>query len=360
MRITSPFRKASGPLAGIDIGASAIKLVQLAGDRTSGTYAVECCAWTPTPRGAIKDGAIVDVDAIAAAIRRLLRSSHSNAKRVALAIPASAVISRELTLPADLSEREMEVQVEFEANQYVPFAADQVNLDFCVLGPSKSSAHDVDLLMVASRREKVEDLQSVADEVGVVLEVVDVDALAAQRALAHVDGGQGTADGDGPRVALLDMNAASTVLRVLQGDKLLHERELLIGGHNLTQDLARHYSLSEEEAETRKCQGDLPADYATVVLAPFLAQAAQEVNNAIQLFFTRTSYRSIDKIWLAGGSAIPAGLASAVQAASGFDCQVVYPFAGMPVGEELAAGTFAREAPRYLTACGLAMRRFLA
>lgn len=359
MRITSPFKKTPGPLAGIDIGASAIKLVQLARDRGSGTYTVARCAWVPTPRAAIKDGAIVDVDAVAAAIQRLLRSSRSNVKRAAFAIPAAAVIRRELVLPADLSEREMELQVEFEANQYVPFAADEVNLDFCVLGPNKSSAEDVDVLLVASRRERVEDLQAVAEAAGVTLEVVDVDALAAQRALTHLDGAP-TAGEEGPAVALLDMKAGSSMLRVLRGDKLLHERELLIGGHGLTQEVARHYGLTEEEAETRKCQGDLPEDYAAAVLAPFLARAAQEVSNAIQLFFTRTSYRTIDKIWLAGGGALPEGLAGAVQGASGFPCQLVYPFAGMPVEDDLADGAFARQAPRYLTACGLALRRFSA
>lgn len=335
-----------------------MKLVELRIDAPTSTWTLERCAIEPLPRGAINDGNLVDVDKIADVVRDLIRRSESAAKRITLAIPSGAVISREVMLPANLNDREIELQVEAEANQYVPFPLDEVNLDFCVLGPSKSSPADVDVAMVAARREKVAALQAVADGAGVALSVLDVDAFAARRALLRAAAGlQGVAPG--AVVVLLDLRGTSTMLRVLRADKLLYERELLLGGHALTQDIARQYDLGDEEAERRKCAGDLPADYAGTVRALFAERMAQEIRAALGLFFTSTSFRAVDAVLLSGGGASLEGLVDAVQAACAAPCHVVNPFAGMDLGEARVADVLAGQAPRYLTACGLAMRRFL-
>lgn len=316
---------------------------------------LERCATEPLPRGCVNDGLIVDTGAVAGAVQRILRQSRSRAKRAVLAIPVGAVISREITLPASLNEREMEEQVEAEASQYVPFALDEINLDFCVLGASKSSDEEVDVMMVASRRERVDALQSIAEEAGVELEAIDVDAFAARRALerftAPIFGGEAL-------LALLDVRGGASALRVLRGDKVLHERELLIGGDSLSQEIARYYGISVEEAEAHKCRGDLPEDPRDGVLSRFAVDFAQEVESALHLFFTSTTYTEVDGVLLSGGGAVAGGMCNAVQAATGFSCQVVDPFHGMTLSAA-AASHLGANAPRYLTACGLAMRRFV-
>lgn len=353
----SLFRRAAAPLAGIDIGETSVKLVELRMDAPVSAWTLERCAIELLPPGAIHDGNLVDVNAVANAVRRVLRRDVGVTRRITLALPSGAVISREVTLPANLNEREMELQIEAEANQYVPFPLDEVNLDFCVLGPSKSSPGDVDVAMVAARREKVDRLQAVADGAGVTLEVLDVDAFAARRALTRAASGlPGVAPG--AVVVLLDLRRASTMLRVLRDDKLLYERELLLGGQALTQDIAHQYSLAEDEAEQRKCTGDLPPDYADSVHAAFLSRMAQEITGALGLFFTSTSFSRVDVVLLSGGGASLAGLPDAVQAACDALCHVVNPFAGMEMTGPLAADARTSQAPRYLTACGLAMRRF--
>ncbi|MFN7855301.1 MAG: type IV pilus assembly protein PilM, partial [Acidovorax sp.] len=161
----SLFSRQSAPLLGIDISSSSVKLVELGRDK-AGALVLERCAIEPLERGWITDGNIEKFDEVADALRRLVKKSGTRTKNVAMALPPSAVITKKITLPGGMSERELEVQVESEANQYIPFSLDEVSLDFCVMGPSNSSPGDVDVLIAASRKEKVQDRQGLAEAAG--------------------------------------------------------------------------------------------------------------------------------------------------------------------------------------------------
>ena len=138
------------PVIGLDISSSSVKLVELGRNR-SGDLVLERCAIEPLERGWITDGNIEKFDEVAEAIRRVVRKSGSKTRNVALALPASAVITKKIVLPGGLSDKELEAQVESEANQYIPFSLDEVSLDFCVIGPSANSAGDAEVLIAASR-----------------------------------------------------------------------------------------------------------------------------------------------------------------------------------------------------------------
>ena len=140
---------------------------------------------------------------------------------------------------------------------------------------------------------------------------------------------------------------------------MLYEREQAFGGAQLTQQIVRQYGFSMEEAESKKRSGDMPEDYAVAVLRPFVESLAQEIGRALQYFFTSTPHHQIDHILLAGGSAPLPGLTEAVAQQSSFACRVVNPFDGMGISGSIRMKKMAREAPSYLTSCGLAMRRFL-
>ena len=149
----SLFSRQAAPLLGIDISSSSVKLVEL-GKNKAGGLVLERCAIEPLERGWITDGNIEKFDEVAEAVRRVVKKSGTRTKNVALALPSSAVITKRITLPGGMTEQELEVQVESEANQYIPFSLDEVSLDFCVIGPSKNSPGDIDVLIAASRREK--------------------------------------------------------------------------------------------------------------------------------------------------------------------------------------------------------------
>ena len=351
------FSRQSAPLIGVDISSSSVKLVELDRDK-SGTLVLERCAIEPLERGWIVDGNIEKFDEVAEAVRRLVKKSGTRTKNVALALPPSAVITKRIILPGGLSDLELEVQVESEANQYIPFSLDEVSLDFCVIGPSANSTGDVDVLIAASRKEKVQDRQGLAEAAGLKPVVVDVESYASRLAtsrLIHALPNHGA----GMLVAVFEVGAFTTSMQVLRGEDVLYERDQAFGGAQLTQLIVRQYGFSHEEAEAKKRSGELPDDYASAVLAPFVESMAQEIGRALQFFFTSTPHNRIDQVLLAGGSAALPGLIEAVSQQSTFSCAVLNPFEGMEMGSAVRLKKMVREAPSYLTSCGLAMRRFL-
>ena len=344
-------------MIGLDISSSSAKLVELGQDR-SGNLTLERCGIEPLERGWISDGNIEKFDEVVEATRRLVGKSGTKAKHVAMALPASMVISKKIILPGGLSEREMEVQVESEANQYIPFSLDEVSLDFCVVGPSTTSAGDVEVVIAASRKEKVEDRQGLAEAAGLVPVVLDVESyasrLAASRVIGRLPGG-----GVDALIALFEIGAMTSTMQVLRNDDLIYERDQVFGGAQLTQMLVRQYGFTQDEAETKKRAGELPDDYGTMVLQPYVESLAQELERALKFFFTSTPHHRVDYVLLAGGTASLPGLTEVVTRLTSFPCQVVNPFDGMDVARTVREKRMQREAPSYLTACGLAMRRFL-
>lgn len=353
----SLFGRQVAPLLGIDISSSSVKLVELSREK-SGGYVLERCMMEPLEKGWIIDGNIEKFDEVADAVKRLIKRCGSRTKNVAMALPASAVITKRIVLPGGLSDQELEVQVESEANQYIPFSLEEVSLDFCVIGPSLSSQGDVDVLIAASRKEKVQDRQGLAEAAGLKPVVLDVESfasrLAAGRLIEQLPG-----QGAGLMVALFEVGSMTTSLQVLKDGEVLYERDQAFGGAQLTQLIVRQYGFSPEEAESKKRSGELPDDYASSVLRPFVESVAQEIGRALQFFFTSTPFNRVDHILLAGGSAALPGLAEAVTQQTSFACSVVNPFEGMQIQDSVRLKKMAREAPAYLTACGLAMRRFL-
>src|SRR3954466_7486960 len=169
----------------MDISSSSVKLVELGRD-ASGALVLERCAIEQLERGWITDGNIEKFDEVAEAVRRLVKKSGTRTKNVALALPPSAVITKKIILPGGMSEQELEIQVEAEANQYIPFSLDEVSLDFCVVGPSSNSSGDVEVLIAASRREKVQDRQGLAEAAGLKPMIIDVESYSSRLACSRL------------------------------------------------------------------------------------------------------------------------------------------------------------------------------
>lgn len=354
--LRSLFSQQLAPMLGLDVSASSVKLVELGQDK-SGNLILECCAIVPLERGWINDGNIEKFDEVAEALRRLIKKSGTKTKNVAMALPPSAVITKKIVLPGGMTDHDLEMQVESEANQYIPFPLDEVSLDFCILGPSANATGDVDVLIAASRREKVQDLQGLAEAAGLKPVIVDVKSyasrLAASRLIASMP------DHSAERiVALFEVGSLTTSMQVIRNDEVLYDRDQAFGGAQLTQLIVRQYGFSPEEAETKKCSGDLPEDYRSTVLQPFIESLVQEIGRALQFFFTSTTHNKVDLVMLAGGSASLPGLTAMVTKQSGFACMVANPFEGMRIAERVGQKKMLLEAPSYLTACGLALRRF--
>ncbi|HET8869529.1 pilus assembly protein PilM [Aquabacterium sp. NJ1] len=346
------------PMIGLDISSSSVKLVELS-QSASGEYILDRFASEPFEKGWIADGQIEKFDEVAEAVRKVVNKSGTRTKHAAMAMPQSAVITKKIMLPAGLREEEMEMQVEAEANQYIPFSLDEVSLDFCVVGPSPTSAGDVEVLIAASRKDRVQDRQGLAEAAGLKPAILDIESyasrLAMQRLIAALPG-----EGKDALVALFEIGAENTSLKVLRDDELLYDRDQAFGGAQLSQLISRQYGFSFEEAEQKKLSGDLPEDFQSTILGPFVDSLSQEIGRALQYFFTSTPHHKVHYVMLAGGTATLPGLKDRVTELTGFASMVVNPFEGMKLGSAVRESKLRREAPAYLTACGLAMRRFLA
>ncbi|RZT95111.1 pilus assembly protein PilM [Rivibacter subsaxonicus] len=351
------FGRKQAALVGLDISSSSVKLVEL-GQAASGEYVLERFATESFEKGWIQDGQIEKFDEVADAVRRVVAKSGTKSKRVAMAMPQSAVITKKIMLPAGLRDEELELQVESEANQYIPFSLDEVSLDFCVVGPSPTSVGDVEVLIAASRKDRVQDRQGLAEAAGLKPVVLDVESHASRLAMSRVIAGLPNGGADA-LVALFEIGAETTSLKVLRDEEMLYDRDQAFGGSQLTQLISRQYGFSFEEAEQKKLANDLPEDYEPSLLVPFVDSLSQEIGRALQYFFTSTPHHKVHYVMLGGGTATLPGLKERVTELTGFASMVVNPFDGMKLGSAVRESKLRREAPAYLTACGLAMRRFL-
>ena len=355
VNLGSLFGQSSPPLIGLDVSTSSVRLVELS-QLGKGELRLERYASEPLPRGAVVDGNIENLEQVSEAVRRVWKKSGTRIKLAALGMPPASVITKKIILPAGLSEDQLEVQVESEASQYIPFALDEVSLDFDVIGPAANSPDDIEVMLAASRKEKVEDRVALAEAAGLAAVVMDIESYAARSALDRVTALMPQA-GVGQIVALFQVGAQVTHISVMLDGDTIYEREQPFGGNQLTQDIVRAYGLSFEEAEARKRAGDLPENYQAELLTPFLENAALEVTRAIQFFYTSTPYTRIDQLFLAGGCALMPGLLDIVASRTRISSAVVSPFKGMQLGSGVRESQLRTEAPAYLVACGLAMRK---
>nr|WP_312514361.1 pilus assembly protein PilM [Massilia sp.] len=352
INLGSLFGRSTPPMVGLDISTSGVRLVELA-DAGKGVVRLERYATEALPRGAVVDGNIENLEQVTDAVRRVWKKSGTRARHVALGMPPAAVITKKIILPAGLSEDQLEVQVESEASQYIPFALDEVSLDFDVIGAAPNSAEDMEVMLAAARREKVEDRVAIAEASGLIATVMDIESYAARSALEHA-----VMPRAGQITALFQIGAQATHVSVLVGADTVYEREQPFGGNQLTQDIVRAYGMAFEEAETRKKANDLPENYGPDVLAPFLENAALEITRAIQFFYTSTPYTRIDGLYLAGGCALLPGLLDIVASRTRINTALVAPFDGMQFGPSVREHQLRQEGPAFLVACGLALRRF--
>jgi type IV pilus assembly protein PilM len=352
----SIFNPKARPLIGLDISSYAVKMVELS-DPGKGELRVEHYAMETLPRDAVADGNISNLEMVAETILRCWRRMGTSTKYVALALPTAAVITKKIVLPANLREQEMEVQVENEANQYIPFALEEVNLDFQVIGPVSAGEDEVEVLLAASRKEKVEDRVACAEASALKPLVMDVDSYAAQAAFELVVKHIAGLNVDSV-VALVDVGANVMNVTMLKDMQPIYSREQAFGGFQLTQDIMRTYGMNVDEAETAKRNNSLPENYEPEILRPFMENLAVEVTRALQFFFSSTPYSQIHHIVLAGGCAMIPGIDELVSNRTQVATSIANPFVGMALASGIRQKQLVQDAPSLLVACGLALRRF--
>jgi len=348
------FTPKSAPLIGVDVSSTAVKVLQLSQAGTR--YRVEHYAVEPLPPNAVVEKNIVEVEAVGEAVRRAVARSGSKIKHASAAVAGSAVITRTITMPAELGEDDLESQVQAEANQYIPYPIEEVSLDFEVLGAVRDNPEMVQVLLAASRTENVDMRVAALDMGGLTAKVIDVEAFAMENAFGLI-ADQLSVSRDSV-IALVDIGATMTTLIVLRRQRSIYSREQVFGGKQLTDEIMRRYGLSYEEAGLAKRQGGLPESYEIEVLEPFKEAVIQQVSRLLQFFYASSEHSKVDQVVLAGGSAAIAGLSEMIEEQLGVPCCVANPLASMALAPKVSPQALAQDAPALMIACGLALRSF--
>ncbi len=342
-------------LLGIDISTAAVKLLELS--RVGSRYRVESYAVAPLPPDAVVDKNIAKVEAIGNVIKAVIKQSGTRLKHAAVAVPGSAVIAKVISMPASLSEDELEAQLELEADQYIPYALDEVSLDFVVQGATEKNPEMVDVLLVASRKENVGDRVAALELAGLKAEIVDVESYALEHSCALILD-QLFERGMDQAIAIADVGATMTTLNVIHNRRIIYTREQGFGGKQLTEEIQRRYGLSHEEAGLAKKHGGLPDNYSPEVLEPFKNALAQQIGRSLQFFLSSSAHRSVEHILLAGGCASIPGIDRYVEDNQGIPTSVANPFVNMTLSPRVKPQSLSNDAPALMTACGLALRSF--
>lgn len=349
------FSKKKPPLLGVDISSSAVKVLELS--KSGDSFRVERYAVEPLPQNAVVEHKITEVEPVAEAVERAIKRSGTRYKHVAVAVPAASVITKTIKMPAAMADNERQAQIEMEADHYIPYPLDEVNLDFCVLGASESNPDEVDVLMAACRKEVVDDYLAVIQTSGLIPSVVDIETYAMESAYgllaAHMPGG-----GLEKTLAMLDVGATTTNINVVHNNRSVYTRDHVFGGRQLTEEIQRRYGLSYEEAGLAKKQGGLPDNYQTDVLRPFMEAMCQEIMRALQFFYSASPFNSVDQIVMAGGCAQIAGIDELVAARIGVPAIVANPFASMSLNSRIKPQLLSNDAPSLMICTGLALRSF--
>jgi type IV pilus assembly protein PilM len=332
------------PLLGLDISTTAVKLLELSqsSGKSGASFRVESYGVEPLPPNAVVEKNIADVEAVGETLAKVVQKSGTKAKRAAVAVSGSAVITKVIAMPASLSDAEMETQIQLEADQYIPYPLEEVNIDFQVLGPSDKNPDLMEVLLAASRSENVDDRVAALELAGLTAAVVDVEAYAMENACTR----------------LLEQFPEGGSEQTVAVAKTIYTREQNFGGRQLTEEIQRRYGLSREEAGMAKRQGGLPDNYGPEVLEPFKEAMAQQINRSLQFFYSSSAYNSVDHIILAGGTASIPGVDELVEDRIGIPCTIANPFANMSVAAQVKPQRLSNDAPALMIAVGLALRAF--
>ena len=345
----------SKAVVGLDIGSSAVKAVEL---KLAGKgFKVTAFASEPVPPDSIVDGAIIDGTAVADAIRRLFQNKAFKAKEVAASLSGNAVIVKKISLPV-MTEAELAESIYWEAEQYIPFDIQDVNLDYQILdaGRGADSKGTMDVLLVAAKKEKVADYLGVITQAGRTAIVVDVDAFALQNAYEANYGLESKSV-----VVLLNAGASAININILAGEQSVFTRDISSGGNAYTEAVQKELNLPFESAELLKkgeAVDDVGFDEVRPVLHAMTENVLLEIEKAFDFFKATASSDRIDRIVLSGGASLVDGFAQALEERFGPVVEAFDPFRKI-VFEPTRLGITdpASIAPTAAVAVGLALRR---
>ena len=336
---------------GVDIGSSAIKVVEL--KDTKKGYQLVNYGIAPIPSEVIVDGAIMDSFAIVEAIKGLLSEKKIKTKDAAISVSGHSVIIKKITLPA-MTEEELEESIQWEAEQYIPFPISDVNMDFHIL-EMVAGQPQMDVLIVAVKKDMINDYTAVMAEAGLNPVVVDVDSFALENMYCinyDIDPEQ--------TVALVNIGANVININILKGGTSKLTRDVSAGGRQITNEIQKHVGVSFEDAEILKCGGEVSGvDPSSVeeIVKTASNTLVTEVQRSFDFYLSTAQEGRIDKVYLSGGSSMLKGIVEAISERTGISTEVANPFLKIGLKKTFDAENLKKNAALLSVGVGLAIRR---
>jgi type IV pilus assembly protein PilM len=344
---------------GLDIGSSSVKLVQLKEAKRG--YILEAFGSAPLPPEAIVDGALMNSTAIVEAIREIVGQYKLKNREVAIGVSGHSVIIKKISMPR-MTQDELEESIQWEAEQYIPFDVKDVNIDVQILTPanSDSGTGQMDVLLVAAKKDMINDYTSVVAEAGLTPVCVDVDAFAVQNSFEI--------NYDLPKnetVVLVNAGASVVNINVLAGGLTTFTRDVTMGGNQFTEEIQKQLNVSYDEAEKLKVGGDASQDHDSVVpqevervIQGVADQMAGEIQRSLDFYTATAADSRIARLYLSGGTARIPALFKAIEQRIGVPVEILNPFKGVEVDNRKFDPNYVMEiAPSAAVGVGLALRR---
>lgn len=343
---------ASEEVIGIDIGTKSIKLVQL--KLVKGHYHLVNVGIGQLPPEAIVDHAIMDSSAVVQCIRNLVESQSVAIKNVATSVSGHSVIIRNIFLPMMTTE-EVEASIEWEAEQYIPFEISDVNLDFQIIGPDPKDPSQVKVLLVAAKKDFIDEYLSAFNECGLNPVVMDIDCFALENAY------QANYQQDDDIVGLIDIGANNMTINILQDGTSVFTRDIQVGGNMFNEEIQKRLGLNSEEAELVKLGGSLDEIQPQVldeIISEAMDHLSQEVQRSLDFFAATSSDKKVERVFLSGGVVKTPGLIGKLQNKLGTPVEIMNPLRNVFIDSNKFDAEYIESISPFLAiGVGLAMRR---
>lgn len=343
---------------GLDIGSSYIKVLELAQGK-SGRWSLQNFGMKKLPPEAIVDGALMNSNIIVDSIRELVTSHKIRTKEVITSVSGHSVIIKKINLPL-MTREELEESIQWEAEQYIPFDINDVNIDVQILNPVGDEQGQMEVLLVAAKKDMINDYVAIVQEAGLVPIVMDVDSFAIENCFElNYD------LNPNETVVLVNIGASIININVLRGGVTAFTRDITLGGNQYTEEIQKQLNVSYEEAEALKIGGDMVRDSQAVVpeeveaiIRTVSENVATEIQRSLDFYAATSTEEEISRIFLSGGSAKVPGLLRTIQDKTGLPVEIVNAFRKIEINERDFNIPFLNEvAPMAAVAVGLAMRR---
>ncbi len=341
------------PIVGLDIGSSAVKVMQLS--KVNDRLCVEHFAMEPLAPGVILEKNIVDRQKVVDAIKAVVAKAGIKSQKICVALSNAVAITKVIKVAASLNDKEIGSEIELEAGKIIPYPISEINMDYVVLGPVANIESMVHVLVVASKTDNVDAISTILIDAGLTPVIIDIDSYAVARAFELV-AQKLPAQAQNTIIAIFDIGATMTTLTVLDNMQVVFMREQAFGSQQLIDEIQNIYGLTYEEALVAMRYETLPKDYYREVLEPFKLTITQQISRACQFFISGGDYSAIDYVFLTGGCTEIFGIEKTVQDKLQIKTFIANPCDDLQLSSNINKDEFKTASERLMKCCGLAMR----